>query len=304
MEFEGSSPEDELEKWRLRELEHDAEVCRSALDAAARRLNCVVGETPARLLRSGSIEAALNLIRGVGCSVCGSRHRVLPYDGVLLCQTCRWPSKRKERSMSEKGTVEVVTLVEAVGKESTSSVEGGMMRHATREAGDAMAFDSIQGKLAGFVRANGLFGKAVYAVAGSPGSEKLWRELMNADADVARARAAVLDALGAAPAKASKAPPAPKKVEKPEAAPKSKPEPKPAATKKAPSGSFANWLKVVRLRSGLSQKDFGKKVGASYTQMFHWEKGTRLPPDEMVRKIEKEAGEASPVSRSVAAAVS
>lgn len=76
---------------------------------------------------------------------------------------------------------------------------------------------------------------------------------------------------------------------------------KPAKTKtkrvpadKGALGEVARWLRKVRTRSGLSQAAFGEKVGASYTQMWHWEKGNRAPGDEFLAKIEKLAGETAP----------
>ena len=62
----------------------------------------------------------------------------------------------------------------------------------------------------------------------------------------------------------------------------------------APGGVFSEWLKKVRATSELSQPEFGEKVGASRTQMWHWEKGSMAPGESALKRIETFSRETCP----------
>ncbi len=61
-----------------------------------------------------------------------------------------------------------------------------------------------------------------------------------------------------------------------------------------PGGVFSTWLKEIRTASGLSQPEFGEKVGASRTQIWHWEKGTMAPGETALERIESYLRETCP----------
>jgi len=71
-----------------------------------------------------------------------------------------------------------------------------------------------------------------------------------------------------------------------------KPKKEPPVVK--PGGAFSAWLRKVRAASALTQPQFGDKIGASRTQMWHWEKGTTAPGEAMLRRIEVFARESCP----------
>jgi DNA-binding transcriptional regulator YiaG/DNA-binding PadR family transcriptional regulator len=72
-----------------------------------------------------------------------------------------------------------------------------------------------------------------------------------------------------------------------------------ATAKKEPpvvkaGGSFSAWLKKVRAAAELSQPEFGENVGASRTQIWHWEKGGMAPGESALKRIETFAKETCP----------
>src|SRR3990167_1084026 len=50
-------------------------------------------------------------------------------------------------------------------------------------------------------------------------------------------------------------------------------------------GDFPERIKKYRLEQGMTQQEFGKKVGIGATQIRHWEKGTSLPHPKKVKFI-------------------
>jgi len=52
--------------------------------------------------------------------------------------------------------------------------------------------------------------------------------------------------------------------------------------------TFGQYLKRERMRSGLSQRDFAKKIGIVNVQMSYFETGKRFPNRKTMLKLEKE----------------
>ncbi|MGE4268200.1 MAG: helix-turn-helix transcriptional regulator [Deferribacterales bacterium] len=48
---------------------------------------------------------------------------------------------------------------------------------------------------------------------------------------------------------------------------------------------FKDRLKLVRNNSGLTQQDFGDKLGKSYSTIQSWERGSVTPPSKTIKRI-------------------
>lgn len=138
----------------------------------------------------------------------------------------------------------------------------------------------------------------------------VWSDVIAADAAVAAVKASVVADILAVPVKgvdekkaAAKTPE--KKASEDKTSTKEvakKPVAKVATPKKSTvsASAFSNWLRVVRTGLGMTQSALGEKIGASYTQMFRWEKGLSVPADEYVTKIERIAGKTCPYRQKAA----
>lgn len=56
----------------------------------------------------------------------------------------------------------------------------------------------------------------------------------------------------------------------------------------------ATWLRDARKAKGLSQADIGATVGAAQAQVSQWETGKATPPADVIAKLDKLFGKATP----------
>lgn len=174
----------------------------------------------------------------------------------------------------------------SVNDASLLPVDSGDSRAATERKTMAVGDTTMKSNLAKLREAHEDFERACEKLSKANGNAaSVWSEVSDAEIGVAKARAAVMGCLLglATKAKSFKIKGEPLYDTAP---------PKPA--KKTASSKFAEWLRAARMGTGLSQEAFGQKVGASYTQMYHWEKGSRVPDDDIISKIEKLVGKNAP----------
>lgn len=134
----------------------------------------------------------------------------------------------------------------------------------------------------------------------------VWSDVTAAEASIAAIKAAILSGIVSTPCekKPGKTTETKTSVKTPEKkvaeTAKTKPAAKPAAKKSVSTAAFSNWLRLVRTGLGMTQSALGEKIGASYTQMFRWEKGLSVPAEEYLAKIERIAGKTCPYRQKTA----
>lgn len=127
----------------------------------------------------------------------------------------------------------------------------------------------------------------------------IWNDVTAAEVAVVQARAEAMACLLATSEKKVAKVQEKKVTEKPAAKAKTEAK-KPSAKKPVSSSAFSNWLRLVRTGLGMTQSALGEKIGASYTQMFRWEKGLSVPAEEYITKIERVAGKTCPYRQKTA----